>query len=193
VNEQALGLDGQETARYIPQNLSDAVAENNGIVLVPYGEVNGARSVGDDLIIKLYHELDMDGVIDTVFNDEMTDSARFVRFMKDPGNLPVFILVGGGLMGVGWLNNIKSNYAMGHFAFVKRSWGERSLDMGRRILKYWFSFPGDYGPLFDVLIGNIPAQNRAAIRYIKKLGFVEVGEIPHIAEGGAMSVSYIER
>ena len=62
--------------------------------------------------------------------------------------------------------------------------------MGFRLLDYWFSFPGDEGPLFDVLIGNIPARNRLAIKYIKKLGFVELGEIPHMADDGAMSVSY---
>ena len=170
--------------------MSDTVGPRDGICLIPYAEVNGARSISDELIIDLFMELYDDGVITSVFSDELRDAQGFIRFLKDPANLPVFIVVDGEITGVAWLNGIYRNHALSHFVYVKRCWGKRSIDMGFRVIDYWFSFPGERGPLLDVLIGNIPARNRLAIKYIQKLGFVEIGEIPHMAEHGAMSVSY---
>ena len=193
MNEQASELVGQGQARYTPQNLNEAVNLRNGIALIPYGEANGTRTVPDDLIVSLYHELDADGVIEAVFRDDMQDAKAFVKSMKHPENLPVFVLVDGDILGVAWLNGIKKNCAFSHFVFVKRCLGKHSIEMGRRLLGYWFALPSGDGFIFDVLIGNIPARNRLAINYIKKLGYKELGKIPYLADGEPMSVSYIER
>lgn len=141
--------------------------------------------------MSFFHELDEDGVIDTVFSDEMTGAEAFLSFIKAPGNLVAFLVVDGVIAGMGWINGIVRNHAFAHFAYCKRSWGRESLRMGHKLLNYWFSFPdADGAPLFDVLVGNIPARNRLAIKYIEKLGFVEIGQIPKIADGESMSINY---
>ena len=37
-----------------------------------------------------------------------------------------------------------------------------------------------------------PAKNRLACNFVKRLGFTIVGEIPRIANGGPMMVSFLE-
>jgi len=172
--------------------LNDAITLKDGIFLVPYAEYNGARSVSDDTVAGLFCELDDDGVIEAVFNESIRTEQDFILLMKSPDNLPVFVVLDGELVAAAWLNSITRNHASVHFIAVKRCRG-RSVEMGLRVVDYWFAFPGDNGPLLDVLIGNTPANNRLAVQYIKRLGFIEIGEIPHMADGGAMSISYRAR
>jgi hypothetical protein len=45
--------------------------------------------------------------------------------------------------------------------------------MGKKLLDYWMRFD-----FIDVLIGRIPSFNKKALRFVKTLGFHQVGEIP---------------
>lgn len=172
---------GQVQELSIPQSGSDPW-------LLPYAQSDGAWIVSDTLVSGFYDVLDDEGTIETVFGDQIPTAERFLTFLKDSENVPVFI-IRDTIVGVAWLNRIVKNHACAHFAHTKAIKGV-SIQVGMMVLDYWFSFPGKAGPLFDVLVGNIPASNKLAIRYIKKLGFFEIGEIPHVAPDGAMSISY---
>ena len=190
---QALEHRGQEQERSTPQSLSDCVACKDGIALIPYGEANGSRTLADDTLMDLYDEMVSDGVIGRVFDKEIPTAESFITFAKDPRHLLVFAVVDGTLLGFGWLSEIKRNSAQANFAAVSGCWGKRSVEMGERILTYWFALLGDDGPIFDVLLGLTPSRNKLAVRFIQKLGCVIVGEIPYLDRGKKMTISYIER
>ena len=158
-------------------------------MLIPYAQHNGTWSVADEKIVALYHELDAEGSIDLVFRDGMQASAEFLAFLKNPQQIPVLQVLDRQVVGVAWLNQVVGNSAQTHFLLTKACWGGHNVEMGHRVVKYWFSFPGADGPLLDVLLGNTPARLKLATRFIKRLGFVALGTIPYL-DGDGMVVSY---
>jgi hypothetical protein len=149
------------------------------ITLVPYANVNGHWTVPDEVIHEIFHKLVSDGLLKTVFYDgRMTSPDGMVSMLKDPLNIPVVVLVDGIISGLWWINGVKSNYALSHFFCFRETWGVCTKEIGEAVLNYWFSFPGDDGPLFDVLIGMVPGFNEKAIQYAEEVGFNRVGTIP---------------
>jgi hypothetical protein len=64
--------------------------------------------------------------------------------------------------------------AVGNFLFFKEYWHRHdSLEIGHAVMAHWFFNMG-----FDVIAGITPRANRAAIAFIKRLGFQVVGDIP---------------
>jgi len=170
----------------------------DGIILIPYVEVNGTRTVSDEIILQTYEKMAEDGTDNTVFCDgAVTDKEEFLDYLKDPNNLFIFALYKGVISGVGWINSLKRNHAYVHFVLFKETWGKTSLEIGWKAIDYWFSIPGEDGPLFDVLLGVIPKTNEKALKYIEKIGFQKGGEIPQISfvngKNETAIISYIER
>lgn len=152
------------------------------IDLVPYVEVNGTRTVSDGLLRQTFEKIKEDGSHISVFSEGGVKTPDdFIKMMKSPQNLPVFVLVDKKISGLAWINGCVENRAFGHFCFFKEVWGTRSLEMGKAVLKYWFSFPGNDGPLFDIILGMTPGGNKKALGFITRLGFERVGEIPKMS------------
>ena len=150
-------------------------------MLIPYVEINGQKTITDEQIRSIWNQLVKDGTEKVVFYESgVKNEEEFLKWVKNPNNLMVFPIREDKLMGVAWINGINGNYAFGHFAFFKESAGKYTIDMGKEILDYWFSIPGDDGPLFEVILGLIPEFNQKALHYIEKLGFERVGRIPRI-------------
>ena len=149
------------------------------MILVPYAELNGFRTIPDDELEDIFQRMQSEGLDKIVFYSGIVRTAKdFIETMKSKNNFPVFVKNDSGYAGFAWLNNLSGNTAMAHFCFFK---GNPAVEAGRKILHYWFSFTGKEGPLFDVLTGMIPGFNRRAIEFVKKLGAVEVGAIPKLA------------
>lgn len=104
--------------------------------------------------------------------------------MKEPANVPVFFFLGTDPIGVAWLNHHSGTKAFAHFLFLRKAWGEHTLKAGRVGLEYWFSFKVGDEPLFDVILGLIPSDNRRAIGFVRRLGFSVLGEIPKMFRFG---------
>ena len=83
---------------------------------------------------------------------------------------------------VAWLNSFGNNYAFAHFCCFPQTWGGNSLELGWQCLDYWFNQMRDAasGWGLDVILGQIPAANRLAIAYTKKIGMHALGTVPHI-------------
>lgn len=65
--------------------------------------------------------------------------------------------------------------AVGNFLFFKEYWHRAdSYQLGMAVLDHWFG-----NMKFDVIAGVTPRANRAAIQFIKRLGFQIVGDIPN--------------
>jgi hypothetical protein len=162
--------------------------------ILPYVEIDGARTVPDVYLTGCYNQLVEDGTADIVFSrGEVKNSQEFIQLMKHPNNLPLFVVIDKQIKGVAWLNHVSGNYAFGHFAFFKETWG-KTKEMGEAIIDYWFSFPGENGPLFDVIVGMVPSKNPRAIRFVEKLGFTQLKpDIPAIYPDCGATILYRQR
>jgi hypothetical protein len=161
------------------------------MILVPYVELNGSRTISDQELKHIFAQIKREGTLSTVFTDgKISTEEEFVDTVKEPTNHFVFILIDGKIRGFAWLNSCSDNHAFGHFCFLKEVWGATD-EIGKEVLKYWFSFPGPDGPLFELILGLIPKFNQRAQKFIERLGFVRVGEIPSITRKGADRVPSI--
>lgn len=162
--------------------------------LIPYAQVDGAWSVRDADVKHCWRKMEEEGTARIVFwSGSVKTEDDFLAMCKAPANIVVFVISDTDFLGLAWLNEVSGNHAMAHFCFFRDSWGTDSIEMGEMVLSYWFSFEYEGEPVLKVIIGNVPDFNVKALSFIRKLGFIRVGEIPHIAGGNAMTVNYLER
>lgn len=65
--------------------------------------------------------------------------------------------------------------AVGNFLFFREYWDRHDTQqLGQAVLDHWFGTMG-----FDVIAGVTPRTNRAAIAFIKRLGFQLIGDVPN--------------
>lgn len=175
------------------------IYERDGVSFVPYTEINGIRTVLDEDVRKVFDTMESDETLQIVFCDgSVSDRDYFLKFMKVENNLVSFIFYKNKIVGFAWINGISKNYCYSHFCLFKSVWGKKTDTIGRMLIDYWMGFKDESGDgLFDILIGMIPSFNTSAINFIKKLGYVVIGEVPMIARRqstkGPMTISYYRR
>lgn len=87
----------------------------------------------------------------------------------------------------------KVKRAVGNFLFFREYWNRHdTADLARAVFNHW------YGVMdFDVIVGITPRQNKAAIQFIKRIGFQIVGDVPmftsYEGEPSASAISYMTR
>lgn len=65
--------------------------------------------------------------------------------------------------------------AVGNFLFFREYWDRHDTQqLGQAVLDHWFGTMS-----FDVIAGVTPRTNRAAISFIKRLGFQMIGDVPN--------------
>lgn len=159
------------------QSLSDTAR----ITLVPYVSINGQRTLKDDFIKSAFDKTRLQSLDTIVFSrGAVQNRDEFFDFLNEEGNLPVFIFLGDDCVGYAWLNGIVDNYAFGHFCFFREIWGIYTDQVGVELLNYWASFKDSDGRLLDVIIGIISKRNKNAVKFIERIGFTILGEIPKI-------------
>lgn len=122
----------------------------------------------------------VEGLVSTVFACAIVrDGADFLKMMKSPANVPVFVLDGDKCVGFAWLNGVGVNNAYGHFCYFPNS-SIPAVEFGRKVLDYWWSLKGPKGYSLDVILGSVPAFNERAVAFVQKCGFVKLGEIPNL-------------
>lgn len=169
----------------------DSLRSRGGVELLAY---NPAR-IGASHMRQFYAQAEADGVVRRVFlTGKVYDADSFLAYFSSPATLAVLLIFEESIVGMGWLSNVEGRSALPNFFFLKRTWGWQSLQLGQMLLRYWFAFPGngDDETALDILVGMTPAKNRLACNFVKRLGFTIVGEIPRIANGGPMMVSFLE-
>jgi hypothetical protein len=156
-------------------------ASLNKITLVPFVPRGDLWSASDTFLASLYQRTQDHGLVNIVYWEGSVRSHQdFISMAKRQGTVMVFAFVGEQCAGYAWLAPIAGNYALPHFCFFKDYWGKQSREIGHNILDYWFSFPGDNGPLFDVLIGVIPDLNVSACKFVEDLGAIRLGVVPRM-------------
>ncbi len=153
-------------------------SNQNEIKLVPYVQLDGTWILSDAFMQSVFDKIVAQGLLKTTFWEGGIDSAdQFIDMAKSHINHMVLFFEGKECVGLAWLSGVTTNYAFGHFCLFREMWG-RSVKIGKTCVDYWFSWPGEGGPLLDVIVGIMPGFNTRAHNYIKSLGFTRLGVIP---------------
>jgi len=141
-------------------------------------ELDGEWILSEEFLDTVFQKMVGQGLLKTTFwEGTVIDESHFVSLARNKNNHMVFFFEERNCVGFAWLSSVTSNYAFDHFCLFKEVWG-RSVEIGKDCVDYWFSWPGDGGPLLDVIIGIVPGFNKRAHKFVEKLGWTRLGVIP---------------
>ena len=157
------------------------LSNQSDIQLLPYVEVNGTRTIRDEVVEGFFREMAEEGTHKIVFPEGKIKTEKdFLSLMKSDQNVPVFVLSENRMAGVAWLNGFHEIHALCHFGVLAWARGQVALDAGRAVLDHWFALADDdNGPRLEMVIGMIPESNWPANAFANQVGFNRVGAIPH--------------
>lgn len=110
---------------------------------------------------------------------QVIDESGWLDFIKSPRNCPVFVIdtILADVVMFAILNGISGHIAQGHFCGI----GQYHRGIGETVLNFWAGLKGtDEVPLLDTIWGITPSVFPNALRLIKLIGFVLLGEMPHM-------------
>ena len=154
---------------------------SNNIKLWPFSKVDDEWTLNDEALFFLYEKIKSQGLDKVVFYDGSVNNwMEFIAMMKSKEVTPVIAYDDTGVLGMAWLTAGHNEWAFGHFCMLKESWGKKSLKIGKVIMRYWFSLKLNDKNIFKTIIGITPPKNEKALKYIQKIGFNLLGEIPNV-------------
>jgi len=170
-------------------------------VIVPYVKVGDEWSLNMAVVAHIFRKMDDARLTGKVFYDELLkNDTQFLYMIQRSDHVVNMVFEGEACVAVTWLNRFGPNYAYANFVMFPEVWGPSTKEIGKKVMDYWFGLQNDNGqPIFDVLIGETPAVNRLAVRYIKQMGWTILGTIPKMGHGNNPDkrcgnvISYIER
>lgn len=149
------------------------------ITILPFCKIDGVPTLRDSEIKALFEAMKEQGHLKTVFYDKsVVDADGFVREMKrrDTNFFAVYDLDKTPLA-IFWLNTHEGRSARVHFCTFKAAFG-RAPSIGRECLSRTLQMKADDEYVFDCLIGITPADNKLAVRALKRAGMVASATIP---------------
>lgn len=168
---------------------------SNEFQLVPYAKIEGGWSLPDEFLYSFAAQMVKEGTFHRVFYDgHITTPEQFLESMQKPANVPVFFFDGSEPLGFAWLNGVSGGLAFAHFGGTLAAKG-RSVRVGQMAVRYWFK----NFEFLELILGITPQPNRIAVRFIERIGFRVLGEIPGMlwdayqAERVSAVISYLKR
>jgi hypothetical protein len=148
--------------------------------ITPYIEIDGIRTFPDSFIKGVYSRMVDEGSAPIVFSDGViTSSDAFMVYMKYRSYL-FAIESDTDLAAVLWVDKILDKTCYAHFCGFNGSLGKGSVDIGRFAMNHVFGVKDDFDkPCFETVLGLIPSWNVIGVKWLKKVGLVEVGKIPN--------------
>ena len=169
---------GQQTEFQEQDQSQSTQSSPSEIGIFPYVPLGDAWTFSEEFLGAVFDKIVEQKLLKTTFwEGSITNAVEFVSMVKSPNNHVVFFLEGDDCLGLAWLSAVTSNYAFAHFCSFREIYG-RSVKLGKDCVDYWFSWPGDGGPLLDVIVGIMPGINKTAHKYVEKLGWIRLGIIP---------------
>ena len=149
--------------------------------ITPYIEIDGIRTFTDTFIKSLYSRIVAEGTDKIVFYDGGIKSGEdFLAYMKCGQNFLLVIENETDISAILWINKILYRTCYAHFCGFNGSIGAGSVDVGRFAMNHMFGVTDDSGqPCFETVLGLIPSWNIVGIKWLKKVGLVEIGKIPN--------------
>lgn len=148
--------------------------------IIPYIEVDGARTFTDSVIMRLFDRVADEGLQRVVFYEGTIKSRKyFLSIMKGLHNHLYILLEKKEIVGFVWLNRFEGKTAHLHFCMFKNTWGTgQNVEIGKYVLSKLINM-GAPGFFFDLFIGWLPEWNTHAIGFIKRCGAQTAGVIPN--------------
>lgn len=153
------------------------------VVVIPYNA--SVDPEAHKFLPWLWNEMKTQGLVSLYFpGQENTGFANFVKLFSGGENILLVVVCNEeGLpakaMGFATWNPMQfmnSNAAVAGFVFFKEFWDHiHSDEAARRIMDFWFNTAG-----LDVVLGIIAEKNTLAKRFVSRLGWVHVGEVPQL-------------
>lgn len=139
--------------------------------------VNGVKTLTDNHIREVYREAVNGDVLSAVMLGQPMTEDAFLHFVKSPENC-FAVVYDSEIKPVAfyWMNNFSGRCAAIHFCVLRHAFSQ-SFDIGKYVC-HWILDTG----YVDTLIGITPKVYRAAIKFVKRLGFVEKAAIPKAFE-----------
>lgn len=157
-------------------------------MIIPYAQVNGEWNLDDMILSGLWNKIEEQRLHVLTFKDRDVKSiGDFFMLMKSPQNIPCINVEEDKPICVAWINGIGRGYGFIHYFFFKEFWG-KSEKYAQEVLDYWWALEHNGKPVFNVLLGLTPPENKHGLSLTKRMGFTILGEIPQVGV-----VSYKER
>lgn len=171
-----LATEHEQRSGYLDQDPQQSTLLNSSeIALVPYACVNDEWMLPDEFLLSFAQRMKQEGTFHITFYDGNVKTPEdFLGHMKRPANVPVFVFKGIEPLAVAWLNGFHGVIAFGHFCALKAARGQTEK-IGRLVLEYWMSN-------FELraVLGFLPSGNVLARKFIKRIGFKVLGDIPDV-------------
>jgi hypothetical protein len=171
--------------------------------VIPYIEINGARTFSDGYIANLFRLMEKEGTAKKVFHaGSVKAPEHFIKWMKnDKINAVVVIEDDSNIpLAVAWITGMEDRRAWFNFNIFKAAWGKRSKEVATAARDHWLYMQDSRGEyLFNLLLGLTPENNRLALRMAKMCGAKPLPVIPNFetnfwtGERHGAVFSYIER
>jgi len=140
--------------------------------LWPGAFVDGQFSITDAVLASLWREIVATGKHRHLFySGTVTDESGWIAWVKDMSNYLLLVVdsTRHRVVCIAWLNNAVDGAALVHFCML----GLPRPEIGKSVLRYWSGLG-----LLHVLVGFTPETNTGAVKYAKRIGFIESGYIP---------------
>lgn len=148
------------------------------MIVYPIVEDNGIWNVSNDVLYATWKAIVAEGKDKLLFYDgSVTSPEGFVRFVKAPGNFPLFVVEeeSGNIHMLAWLNGLMNGTAQSHFCSV----GKYRRGAAEKIIEYWMSLEHEGKKIIHALIGITPEPLKAAVKLAKLAGYTVLGTIPN--------------
>lgn len=145
----------------------------------------GRWELTHDDLLEVHTIMVRDRLMDIVFYDgSCRQPGDFVRFARSDANLFFVVYDDDNTpMAAWWLTDFSGRAARIHFCVFRRYF-RQSFDIGEAVCHYVLD-----SQYLDALYGITPECNRAAVRFIKTLGFRQLATLPHAVDFNGRIVS----
>ena len=147
-----------------------------------YGMIHKS-ALPDAALYELYDRLKETGRFhETFYDGEIEDSHHGLRdYVRRPDIHFWALRYGGGLSGLCWLSHVcRGGTAFAHFAMLPGLHPLLTLRLGRFAVASMLRLRDERGAfILEALHGTTPLRRPKAVRWIRNVGFVPVGELPY--------------
>lgn len=166
--------------------------------LLYYTQVDGAWTIPDSGIKRIWERMIDDGAVSKVFYaGEIDTFEKFILYLKSPRTFPFFIFNDDRIDAMVWCTSVRGKSALLHFNVFRSGYG-KGAELANAAFTHIFNLQSPKGErVINTIRGETPFFNRLACRYLKTIGMRILGEIPDMAhnkytgETSPMVISYI--
>lgn len=121
----------------------------------------------------LFEQFEEEGTIHWIFRDDIIQTPEdFIRHFKYGSDKLYFWTVDNKIGGIFWLGQFTGKRCNLHFNALKWTWGTKVKEAGKNVLQKLLE-------VYDCILGDLPVDNKLALRTVKYAGMKEIGIIPN--------------